>query len=201
MVLPDGLVPVFVFVVTVGVSVSTVLIAVVRSRARPGPFDAALRAAVLATGGLYVAGTVVVWVVFGTPWTVPAALVVAGVVTLVVSVALPLAAGRALIRRTRGVDAETALRFATYGWPIAMLVAFGVFVPPGGIGGGHLLGLEGARICLAGFCGIAVPLLAAVLVEIVVILVGPGAVGTVVHGIYRHRVPDVAASVNGDGRE
>jgi hypothetical protein len=187
MALPDGLLPVFVFIVTVGVSVSTVLVAAVRSRAGAGPFDAVLRTALLATSTLYLVGTAAVWVVFGTPWTVPATLVVAGVATLVVSVTLPLAVGRALIRRTRGVDAETALRFATHGWPIAMLVAFGVFVAPGGIGGDHLLDLEGTQICLAGFCGIAVSLLAAVLFEVAVVLVGPGAVGAVVHAVTARR--------------
>lgn len=200
MALPDGLVPVFVFLVTVGVSVTTVLIAAVRSRTG-GSFDAAVRAAVLATGGLYLVGTVVVWVVFGTPWTVPATLVVAGMATLVLSVTLPLAVGRALIRRVRGVDDETALRFATHGWPIAMLVAFGVFVVPGGVGGGHLIDLEGARICLAGFCGVSVPLLAAVLVESVVILVGPGAVGAAIHTVCCHPVSVVDAPGDGDGRD
>jgi hypothetical protein len=183
MTLPSGLLPIFVFSVTVGVSVSTALIAVVRSRAVGGPFDAVLRTAVLTTSVLYLVGTVAVWVVLGTPWTVPATLVVAGVATLVVSVALPLAVGRGVIRRARGVDAGTALRFATYGWPVAMLVAFGVFVAPGGVGHGHLFDLEGARICLVGFCGIAVPLLAAMLVELVVVLVGPGAVGAALHAV------------------
>ena len=112
---------------------------------------------------------------------VAATLLVAGIGAVLSLALVPLAVGRLLVRRARGVDPETALRFATYGWPVAMLAAFGVFVAPGGPARGHLLHLEGPTFCLAGFCGLDSHLVAALGLETVVALVGPGTVGLLIH--------------------
>ena len=181
MALPTGLVPILAFVLTVGVAVPVTAGAHLRSRNRP--FDAALRTAVLAVFGVYLVGVAAVWAVAGGVqlWEVAAALLLAGAVALVVLTVLPLLVGRLIVRRVGGIAPETAFRFATYGWLVAAFVVFGVFVAPGGIAGGHLLDLEGSRVCLAGFCGIAVSLVAAALLELVVAVLGPGVVGLLLY--------------------
>jgi predicted MFS family arabinose efflux permease len=68
-----------------------------------------------------------------------------------------------------------------------MLVVFGVFVALGGFAGGHLLHLGGPRTCLVGFCGVAVALVAAVVFEAVVAVVGPGVAELVFHAVTRPR--------------
>lgn len=183
MTLPTGLLPALAFVLTVGVATLATLGAELLRRRGARPFGAALRTALLAVGVMYLAGVGVVWWVAGggALWGLPGGLVAAGVGGFVGLGALPLAVGRELVRRARRVDPETALRFTTYGWPAAMLAVFAVFVAPGGLAGGHLLDLEGARTCLAGFCGVAVPLVAAVVLELVVAVFGPGLVGLALH--------------------
>lgn len=182
MALPTGLLPVLVFALTVGVATPVTLSAHMLDRRGTASFAAALRSALVGTGVVYLLG-VVVWVVAGGGplWEVAATLLVAGVASLLLLTALPLLVGRWLVRRARGIDPDTALRFATYGWSVAMLVVFGVFVAPGGLAGGNVLHLDVERICVVGFCGIAVPLLAAVLLELVVAVLGPGVVGLVLH--------------------
>lgn len=185
MALPTGLVPVFVFALTVGVAGTAAVVAHLFYQTGNGTFASALRDALLVTGGVYLVGVGVVWAIAGGPlWGVPAALVGAGLVALVVSVGLPLAVGQQVVQRTSDADPETALRCATYGWPVAMLVVFGVFVAPGGVVGGDLLDLDGARTCLLGFCGIAIPFAAAVVLELLLAVLGPGIVGV---GLYVSR--------------
>ena len=122
-----------------------------------------------------------------------AALVLAGIGALAVLVVGPLLVGRRLVRRARGVDAETGLRFVTYGWLLAMLAVFGIFVAPGGFGGSPLLPLDGERVCLAGFCGVALSLLGATLLELAVAVLGPGLVGSALHAVAeRTRGPDTS---------
>jgi hypothetical protein len=98
--------------------------------------------------------------------------------TLVVSV---ISIGRRLVQRFVTTDRETALRFVTYGWPVAMVVVFGIFIAPGGPLRGDLLSLGGARVCLAGFCGVSVSLVTAVILEVAVAVFGPGAIGLVLY--------------------
>lgn len=167
MALPVGLVPVLLFVVTVGVSapVATAAHLVYRSG---GPFRPALRAAVVEAGLCYLVGTGVVAVIAESAGLeVAAALLAAGVATLLLLTALPLAIGRRLVSR-RGVDAATALRHATAAWPVAMFVAFAVAVAPGGLARGHLLGLDGT------------PFFATVALLVAVVVLGPGLGGIAV---------------------
>ncbi|SEK31773.1 hypothetical protein [Haloferax larsenii] len=181
MALPTGLLPVFVFVVTAGVATLVTLGAYLSWRRGSRSFSAGLRRSLLGVSLLYLVGTAVVWAVAGggSLWGVAAALVASGVAAFVVLWTAPLLLGQYLVRRLRGVDSETALRQVTYGWPVAMLVVFGLFVAPGGPTSGHLLHLDGATTCLAGFCGLSVLLLVAVALELVVAVVGPGLVGLV----------------------
>lgn len=177
--LPTGLLPVLAFALTVGVATPVALGAHLFYRRGNGSFAAALRAALLEAGVLYLVGVVVIWAIAGglALWEVAAALLVAGVVAFVVLAALPLVVGRRLVRRARAVGSDTALRYATYGWPVAALVVFGIFVAPGGVAGGTLLALGGERTCLAGHCGIARSFVAAVLLELLAAVLGPGVVG------------------------
>lgn len=172
--LPTGLLPVLAFVLTVGTAVPVTAGAHLLSNARGGSFAAALRTTLLAAGGLYIAGVAALWALLGIGrWEVAAALLLAGTGVMVAVVVLPLAVGRWLVRRVRGVDPDTGLRFATYGWPVAVLAVFVIFVAPGG----SLLALGGPRVCLAGSCGVSVQLVAAVLLEALVALLGPGLAG------------------------
>lgn len=179
MTLPTGLVPVTAFVLTVGVSVPVTLGTHLSYRNGGGSFGAALRAAFAEAGLLYLVGVGVVWAVAGglPLWEVAATLCLAGVFAVTVLAALPLFVGRRLVERVAEVDSETALRYATDGWPVATLAAFTIFVAPGGLFEGTLLALGGERTCLAGFCGISRSLLAAVLLELLVAVLGPGVVG------------------------
>lgn len=179
--LPTGLLPVLVFVLTVGVSVPVTLGAHLFHSRSDGAFRGALSAAVLEAGCLYLVGVVVIWTIAGGPgrWEVPATLLLAGVAGLVALLAIPLRIGRSLVARIGDVDAETGLRYATYGWPIAMLAVFGIFVVPGARG--HLLHLESPQICLGGFCGIGAGLLGAALLAGAVAAFGPGIAGAAVY--------------------
>jgi len=93
------------------------------------------------------------------------------------SVVLPLIADQTVLKHIGKVDSETALRYTMYGWPVAMLAVFGIFISPGGLTRGHLFHLEGAEICLAGFCGISGFLAAAVFLEVLIAIFGPGILG------------------------
>lgn len=179
MALPSGLLPVLVFVLTAGLGVSVTLLAHLGHRRGPGPFAGALHDAILVVVLAYLVGIVAVWgwAGFGSLWGVPALLVGAGLVALVTFLAVPLLVGRWLIRRVRDVDRQTALRLATDGWAVAMLLVFGVFVAPGGPIEGHLLDLDGPRTCVIGFCGISVPLAVAVVLQLLIAVLGPGVVG------------------------
>lgn len=119
-----------------------------------------------------------VWYVAGgvALWEVAAALVAAGLVAFAVLAAVPIALGWRLVGLVRGVDPDTALRRVTAGWVVSSFAVFGIFVAPGGLSRGHLLSLGGPRVCLAGFCGVAVSLLGAVLLELAVAVLGPGLV-------------------------
>jgi hypothetical protein len=183
MALPTGLIPVLVFVLTAGIAILVTLGAISFHRIENASFGSALRIAFLVAGGLYVIGVILIWFIAGgvSLWEVPAVLIAAGIIALIVLMILPLVIGQHLIQRVRDADSETSLRFATYGWPIAMLIVFGIFVAPGGVAHGHLFHLGGNRVCLVGFCGIAVSLVAAVILEFVVGVLGPGIIGLVIH--------------------
>lgn len=188
MALPTGLVAPLVLALTVGVSLPTACAAHLLHRSRGGPFAGALRTAVGGTCVAYLVGIGVVWAVAGgAAWGVPAALAAAGVLDLAFGVCLPLALGRRFVARVTGIGRDAALRRVTYGWPLASLVAFGAFVAPGGVGGGDLLALGGPSTCLAGFCGVPVPLALAAAAELAVIVLGPGAVGLALHASGRRR--------------
>lgn len=182
MALPTGLVPVLTFVLTVGIAVPVTLSAHLFHRTGTGSFDSALRVALFEAGLLYLVGVVVIWAIAGgiSLWEVPATLLVTGFVALIVLVLLPLTVGRRVVRRARPVDPETALRFATYGWSLAMLTVFGIFVAyrvlthdpfhPGS-----------EQLCLVGFCGIVVSFAAAVVVELLVAVFGPAVFGLILY--------------------
>lgn len=181
--LPTGLIPVLAFVLTVGVSIFVTLTAHFVFTSRGQPFHTGLRRAVYAASLVYLVGVGVVWAIAGTGsspelWEIPATLLGAGILALVLLTGLPLWIGPRLIRFNSTVDAETALRYTTYGWPIAMLAVFGIFVAPGG----HLFALEGPQTCLIGFCGLSIWLVFAVLLEVVLAVLGPGIVGQLVWG-------------------
>lgn len=185
MALPTGLLPAFAFVLTVGISAPVTLAAHLSYRSGSQSFGRALRVALFEAGLLYLVGVFVVWTIAGGGldvelWEIPATLVITGVGALLVLTALPLVVGRQLVQRLRDVDSETALRYSTYGWPIAMLAVFGIFVAPGGTTRGHLFHLGGEHICIAGVCGIAGSSALAVLVAAVVAVLGPGTVGVVI---------------------
>jgi hypothetical protein len=179
--LPTGLLSPFVFVLTGGVSTLTAVGA--RLLGREQEFVRAVAASFSTVGALYLAGVGVVWLVAGggTLWGLASGLVAAGLVAFVLLGVLPLAVGRRLVRRAHDVDSETALRLTTAGWPVAMLIVFGVFVAPGGVSGGHLLSLDGPRTCLGGFCGVSLHLVGAVSLSALVAVFGPGLVGLAVH--------------------
>lgn len=182
MVLPTGLLPVLVFVLTAGVALVVSVGARLLQRGGSAPFRTALRDAIVSAGVLYLVGVLGVWAWsgFGALWGVPAALVAAGVAALLVFVLLPLAVGQWLLRRHGDFDPGTALRYATDGWLVAMLVVFGLFVAPGGLLAGDLLDLGGPRTCLLGHCGISVRLVGAVVLQLLVAVVGPAVVGLVI---------------------
>lgn len=193
--LPTGLVPVAVFVLTAGIAIPVALGAHMFYRTRRRSFRAALWAALVGVGSLYLVGVGVVWAFAGGlgQWEIAATLVLAGLGNLVVLTALPLLVGQRVVRRVGGADSEAALRYATYGWPIAMLAVVAVFVVPGGLAGGDLLALGGPPVCLAGYCGIPTWFGVAVLVELVVALLGPGAVGL---ALYSSAVGEGARTVS-----
>ncbi|MFB6361603.1 MAG: hypothetical protein ABEH59_09820 [Halobacteriales archaeon] len=181
MALPTGLIPVLAFVLTAGVSVSVTLTAHFVFTRRGRPFRIGLRSAVSVAGLVYLVGVGVVWAIAGTGlspglWEIPATLIGAGLLALVLLTGMPLWIGQRLIRSYSRVDAETALRYTTYGWPVAMLAVFGIFVAPGG----HLFALDGPRTCLIGFCGLSIRLGLAILLEVFLAVLGPGIVGQLV---------------------
>lgn len=183
MALQAGLIPVLVFVLTIGIAVPVTLGSHLIYRNGNGAFGSALRIALFEASVLYLVGILVIWAIAGglELWEIPITLLVTGIFALIVLIAFPLIVGQRVIQHFRGVDRETALRFATYGWPIAMLVVFGLYIVPGGLVHGDLLSLGGNRICLAGFCGIGVQFALAVVLEVFVALLGPGIAGLVLY--------------------
>lgn len=176
--LPTGLVPVVVGALTVGVAVPATAAAHLLSR-RGRPFAAALRVALAGTAVAALVGVAAVWVAVGPAlWEVPAALLAGCVAASLLIVGLPLWVGRELVGRLAGAAPDDALRYAAYGWPVAATGVLAVFVGPGGLSGGDLLHLDGRAVCLAGFCGVPLPLVGAVVAELAVAVLGPGAVGT-----------------------
>ncbi|USZ69214.1 hypothetical protein NGM10_05600 [Halorussus salilacus] len=172
----SGLLPALAFVLTVGVSVPVALTAHRSHRSGARPFARALWVAALQTTLLYLLGVFVLWSV-GAGVSRTVTLLVVGALSGLLLAALPLLVGRWLLRRAGGLDSETALRYATYGWPVAMLAVFGLFVAPGGVGRVAFFHLGGAEACILGFCGISVLTAGAVLLQAVVALVGPGILG------------------------
>ena len=183
MALPTGLIPVLVFVLTVGIAIPVTLGSHLIYRSGEGAFGSALRIALVEASVLYLVGILVIWAIAGglELWEIPVTLLVSGILALMVLVVLPLLVGQRIVQRFRDVDRETALRFATYGWPITMLVVFGIFITPGGLVHGDLFSLGGERICLAEFCGISISFAMAVILEVVVAVLGPGIVGLVLY--------------------
>lgn len=182
MALPTGLLPVLAFVVTIGVSVPVAVTTLLSSRTGTQSIRRALRIALFEASLLYLVGVIVVWAIAGGGldtelWEIPATLVVTGVGTLLILTALPLVVGQKVIQHWRQVDPEGALQYTVAGWPIAMLVTFGIFVAPGGLVQGTLFDIGGPTICLVGFCGISLLLMGAFFLEALVVVVGPGLVG------------------------
>lgn len=162
---------------TVGISTSVALAAPFLHRGGAKPFTRVLQATLIEASLLYLLGVYVVWSISDGIGGIATFLLFAGVAAAVVPVALPLAIGRTLVRRTRDVDSETALRYTMDGRPVAMLVVFGIAFAPGGLGHGHIFGFGGPRICLGGFCGISIFSVAGAFSAAVVTLFGPSIVG------------------------
>lgn len=182
MALPTGVLPILVFVITVGVSVPVAVTTLLSSRTGTQSSRRALRLALLEASLLYLVGVIVVWAIAGGGvnmdlWEIPATLVGTGVGTLLILTALPLVVGQKVIRHWRHIEPEAALRDTVAGWPIAMLVTFGIFVAPGGLAQGTLFDIGGPTICLVGFCGISLLLMGAFFVEALVVVFGPGLAG------------------------
>lgn len=171
-----GLLPVLAFVNTVGVSVPIALTAHLFYRSGARPFARVLQVTFLQTALLYLVGVYVFWSV-GAGFSRMVTLLVVGALTALLLAALPLLVGRWLLWRVGGLDSETALRYSTYCWPVAMLAVFAIFVAPGGFDRVAFFHLGGAETCLLGFCGISLRSAAAVLLQAVVAFFGPGAIG------------------------
>lgn len=78
-------------------------------------------------------------VVFGV-LTVAAALVLAG---------FPLLIGRQLLDRWTPLGPDSALEYATLGWPVAMVASAVVFLAPAGFGDANVFSLSGSTAALA----------------------------------------------------
>jgi hypothetical protein len=179
-----GLLTVLAFSLTVGISVLTAVGAWVSHRLTAAPFTLSLTSAFSTVAGTYFVVVGLVWVGTGADalWGLPTALVAVGIAAFVLLGILPLLVGRRLIARLRDVDAETALRLVTVGWPVAMLVVFGIFIAPGGVREANLLDLGDPRACLVGFCGVSLPLVIAVSASVLVAVFGPTLVGLALSG-------------------
>jgi hypothetical protein len=184
MALPTGLLPVLAFVITVGVSGPVAVTTLLVSRTGTQPIRRVLRLAVLEASLLYLVGVIVVWAIAGGGldpelWEIPATLVVTGVGTLLILTALPIVVGQKIIHHWQQIEPESALQYTIAGWPIAMLITFGIFIAPSGSAQGTLFDIGGPTVCLVGFCGISLLLAGAVFVEALVAVFGPGLVGLV----------------------
>lgn len=182
MALPTGLLPVFAFVITVGISIPVAITTHLSARGGRQSIRSALRMALLEASLLYLVGVIVIWVIAGGGldaelWEIPATLVITGVGTLLILTALPLVVGQEVLHHWWHIEPESALRDTVAGWPIAMLVTFGIFIAPGGFAQGTLFDIGGPTVCLVGFCGISLLLVGAVLFEALVAVFGPGLVG------------------------
>lgn len=176
-----GLLPAFAFVLTVGISVPVALAAHLLYRAGERPFANVLRIALLEAGLFYLLGVSVLWSI-GVGISRTVALLLVGAVASVVLGILPLLVGRRVVRTVAGVDSETALRHTAYGWPLAMLAVFVLFVLPGGVDRVTFFHVGGVETCLLGFCRISVGSVALVLLQSFVAFLGPGLLGVVASG-------------------
>lgn len=184
MALPTGLISVLVFVLTVGWSVPVAIAAGLLHQHGVAPFGRIMRIVVLEAGLLYLVGVGVVWAIAGNGvdprlWEIPATLIASGIGALLLLTALPLGLGSWIVTKVQNVDSETALRFTTYGWPVAMVIVFGLFIAPGGLSRGHLFELAGVQICVAGFCGISLTFAVALILEAIIAVLLPGLIGIV----------------------
>lgn len=173
--------PLLALLLTVGGSVSVTVGAHLLHRREGGSFGSALRVALLAAGLLSLLGAVVWTVAGGSARDVSVAPLVAAFVAFLSLAVLPLAAGESLVRRGTDADSETALRFATYGWPFAMLAVFGVYV-------GYWLFTRdiyhpgSGQICVVWRCtGVTVASAVTALVGVVVAVLGTGLAGRRLH--------------------
>ncbi|MFB6207700.1 MAG: hypothetical protein ABEJ05_14360 [Haloglomus sp.] len=158
---PAGLLPIFVFVAAVGLSWPVAVATFVLSL-RVRPFGRALR---------YVgAGVTVLATIFAASIGVIAGAEVGGIVLASLAIAavafgaVPLAVARSLLVRN-GIEANRALRLSVGAWPVALLVAFGAFIAPGGVARYNVTFLSGPALY------VAVAAIAAL------VLLGPAALG------------------------
>ena len=184
MALQTGLLPVLAFVITVGISVPVAVTTHLSARTGTQSIRSALRMALLEASLFYLVGVIVIWAITGSGldtelWEIPATFVITGVGTLLILTALPLAVGQKIIQHWQHIKPESALQYTVAGWPIAMLVTFGIFIAPGGLAQGTLFDVQGPTICLVGFCGIRILLAGTVVVEVLVAVFGPGIIGLV----------------------
>lgn len=173
-----GLLPVLAFVLTAGIPISVALAAHLFYHSGARPFSRALQVSLLEAGLFYVLGVSVLWSV-GIGRSRAVTLLVVGVLSAAVMVAVPLLVGRRIVAHATAADPGTALRYVTSGWPLALLVVFAIFVLPGGAHRITFFHMAGMETCLLGFCGVSVRSLATVLLATVVAFFGPGAFGLI----------------------
>ncbi|MFC6827218.1 hypothetical protein [Halopelagius fulvigenes] len=167
----------FAFALTVGVSASVTLGAHLLHRRGDAPFGSALRVALLAVGALSLLGAVVWTLVGWSPRGPSVTPLVAVFVAFLASTVLPLTAGRYLVRRASDADSDAALRFAAYGWPVAMLAAFGVYVAYWALAQ-DIYHPGNGQICVVGRCtGITVASSVTVLAGLLAAVLGTGLAG------------------------
>lgn len=175
-----GLLPVLAFVMTVGIPVPVTLTAYLFYRSGARPFTRTLQVAFLEAGLFYALGVYVLWSI-GAGISRVVTLLIVGAMSLILLVAMPLIIGQQFAQYMTEVDSETALRYTTYSWPLAMFVVFGIFVIPGGIHRVTFFHIGGMDTCLLGFCQISVLSVGAVLLQVLVAFFGPGIISVIQH--------------------
>jgi len=178
-----GLLPAFVVAESLGLAAPVALSAWLRQRWGGDCFGRGVRRSLAGWLGLHSVGAAALWWL-GAGAALAGTVFVAGFLSALLLGVLPLAVGQRLLQR-RGAPSGTALRYTTYGWPVALGIAcVAFFAPslflPGSLGQGHVLALGGPTVCLAGFCGVDVLSLVTVGLLAAVVVLCPGPFGLIV---------------------
>lgn len=176
----NGLLPVLAFVMTVGISGPVTLTTYLFHASGTKSFSRVLRIALFEAGLFYVIGIYVLWSI-GAGISRVITLLIIGMMSLIVLVAIPLMVGQQFVQYITETDSETALRYTTYSWPPAMLIVFGIFIIPGGVHRVTFFHIGNIEACLLGFCQISILSIGAVLLQALVVLFGPGVLSVLQH--------------------